>query len=76
MPQISIYVTKKEHEYIMNAAQSAGISASKYVVSKLFPKSGTAYDREFISLFGSLSEDSLVLPERGDFSDDSPREAL
>jgi len=76
MPQISIYVNQQEFEFIENGAKQSGKSVSKWVVERIMSELSPTYSQEFISLFGSVKDESFKRPDQLSESHDAKREEL
>ncbi|MEE3486896.1 MAG: hypothetical protein VZT48_02195 [Bulleidia sp.] len=74
MPQISIYVNDQQFSRITESAKKNGLSISRWVVQKIMPETeSNFYSKEFLDLFGSVTDDSFTEPEELPFTDDVKR---
>ncbi len=74
MPQISLYVDKETLSAIEDAAKRDHLSLSKWVVKSLRRDILQTYPSDFLSLFGSVGDDTFVRPKESDGTADHRRE--
>lgn len=76
MPQLSLYIDKETLHKIEIAAKLEKLSISKYVVRKLNDSLNKSWPENFDTLFGSVSDDTFIEPEKLNFGMDIVREDL
>ncbi len=76
MPQISLYVDAQTLEKVEAEAKAAKVSISKYVASVLHEKFEYTWPQSFLSLFGSIKDESFVRPEDAVSDQDTERQKL
>jgi hypothetical protein len=76
MPQISLYIDKKTMQKVEKAAKAEKLSISKWVGKQLKKSLKTSYPTDFESLFGSITDESFVEPEKILAEADAKRESL
>ena len=76
MPQLSLYVDEKTLKKIEKAARLENTSISKWVTGKLTQYLDNNWPDNYISLYGSIEDDSFCAEEIKDFSSDIDREEL
>ena len=76
MPQLSLYIDEETLKRIEAGADAENLSLSKYVVKKLKQSIRDRWPENFSQLYGSIQDDTFIIPEEIDFSKDSRREEL
>lgn len=76
MPQLSLYVDVKTLKKIEKAAELSNTSISKWVTGKLAEHLEQNWPENFVSLYGSIDDNSFCTETIKDFSMDTEREEL
>ena len=78
MPQLNIYLDEKTQAKARRAAKRAGCSLSSWARQQLSTAAdeGKQWPEGYFDLFGSITDDSFVAPERLTAPSDIQREAL
>lgn len=76
MPQISLYIDKETMQMVEKAARAEDLSISKWVGKQLKKSLRTNYPADYEHLFGSITDESFVEPERHPDTTDAKRESF
>jgi hypothetical protein len=73
MPQISLYIDEKTLQKVESAAKRQHLSISKWVAEQIRAKVDPIYPVDFEGLFGSIQDDTFVVPSKLNFNQDAER---
>lgn len=76
MPQISLYIDKETMQMVEKAAQAEDLSISKWVGQQLKKSLRANYPADYEHLFGSITDESFVEPDRVPAAADAKRESF
>lgn len=76
MPQISLYIDKETLQKVEEAAQAEELSISKWVGQQLKKSLRANYPADYEHLFGSITDESFVEPDRVPAEADVKRESF
>lgn len=76
MPQVSLYLDKDTLKKIESAAKKEKVSISQWVRDRIETSLSKDWPIDFFDLFGSVTDDSFLPPEKQSFGSDSVRERL
>lgn len=76
MPQLSLYLDKKNYSTILAEAKKANMSLSKWAAKKIFENTKPSFPVGYEKLCGSFSDDELQEPNELSWGLDSARESL
>lgn len=62
MPQLSLYVTQTQFLKIQREAHTEKMSVSKWAVSKIMDRIEPHYPKDWVDLFGSVSDPTFSRP--------------
>ncbi len=70
MPQLSLYLDESTMDVLRNAAKQEGTSLSRYARRLIQDRASLTWPAGFWDTYGSLKDDSFVVPEDLDLSFD------
>lgn len=73
MPQLSLYIDNDMMGLLRTGSQREGISLSKYGSQLIRGDAKAAWPHGFWDVYGSLDDDTFVVPDELDFALDGPR---
>ncbi len=73
MPQISLYIDEKTLQKVESAAKRQQVSISKWVAEQLRAKVDPIYPVNFEGLYGSIDDDTFVVPLELNLNQDADR---